>query len=301
MDKTDIILIMLLLNNSRMTNREIAEHLNLSINAVHKRIQSLKDLGVIRTFTAKPSMFASQSITIEIYGVSTAPTFEGLPEKLGKNMNIYWVALAGGNSVYIGAYLQRLSDLEPLVEFVSKEAQLPNPTVGIISLPAPSPASSFATNDIVLTSLDKKIISSLHYDSRKPIADIAEELGTSTKTIRRRLTHMIEHHLIELSLEWYPDASNDIFTVLHLRLKPTVDKKTLQNILGTYMPNLLFFWSFSNLTNELMAVVWTNTMKELKEIQERLSKENLFDAIIPNILYVGYIYETWRDALTEKT
>jgi hypothetical protein len=63
------------------------------------------------------------------------------------------------------------------------------------------------------------------------------------------------------------------------------------------MPNLLFYWSFSNLPNELMAVVWTNTMKEMKEIQERFAKENMFESIIPNILYVGYIFETWRDTV----
>jgi hypothetical protein len=66
------------------------------------------------------------------------------------------------------------------------------------------------------------------------------------------------------------------------------------------MPNLLFYWSFSNLSNELMAVVWTNTMKELKEIQERLAKEGIFESIIPNILYVGYIFETWRDDILIK-
>jgi DNA-binding Lrp family transcriptional regulator len=46
MDKTDIALSMLLLNNSRLPHRELAEKLGLSVNAVHKRIQALKDAGI---------------------------------------------------------------------------------------------------------------------------------------------------------------------------------------------------------------------------------------------------------------
>jgi DNA-binding Lrp family transcriptional regulator len=300
MDKTDIILVMQLLKNSRMTNRELAENLNLSVNAIHKRIQSLKDLGVIRKFTAKASLFAFNAITIEIFGISTVSSFEELPEKIRKNINVYWVALAGGNYVYIGAYLRNLSELEPLVDFVKKEAKMSNPTVGIVSPPFTGQHIPSPPHAIALSSLDKKIIRSLHDDSRKPISDVTEELGISVKTIRRRLTNMIDHFLLELSLEWYPDASNDIITILHLHLKPTVEKKNISQALGKYMPNLLFSWSFSNIPNELMAVVWTNTMKELKEIQERLTKENLFESIIPNILYVGYIFETWRDDITQK-
>lgn len=300
MDKTDIILVMQLLNNSRMSNRELAEKLNLSVNAVHKRIQTLKELGVIRKFTAKANLFSLGGVTIQIFGISTALSFEELPEKLHKNNCVYWVALAGGNYLYIGAYFQNLSELEPLVNFVIKEAQMPNPTVGIVSSPFTGHIIPFPAHDTVLSTLDKKIIRSLHDDSRKAISDIAEELGMSAKTIRRRLTNMMEHYLIDLSLEWYPDASNDIITILHLHLKPNTEKKNIHQILGKYMPNLLFCWSFSNLSNELMAVVWTNTMKELKEIQEQLVKENMFESIIPNILYVGYIFETWRDDILLK-
>jgi DNA-binding Lrp family transcriptional regulator len=298
MDKTDIILVMHLLNNSRMSNRELAEKLNLSVNAVHKRIQTLKEQGVIRKFTAKASLFALKSVvTIQIYGVSTASSFDDLPEKIRKNDSVYWLALAGGSYLYIGAYLRNLSELEPLVDFIKKEAKMPNPIVGIVGLPFPLPNVPARPRDTILSTLDHRIIRALRNDSRKAISDVAEELGVSAKTIRRRLSNMVDHYLIELSLEWFPDASNDIITIFHLHLKPTIDKKSIPQTFNKYVPNLLFYWSFSNLSNELMAVVWTNSMKELKEIQERFAKENMFESIIPNILYVGYIFETWRDTV----
>ncbi|MGD0708373.1 MAG: winged helix-turn-helix domain-containing protein [Anaerolineaceae bacterium] len=51
MDKTDLLLCMQLLNNSRMPYRALAAKLNLSVNAVHKRVQLLIQSGVLRTFT----------------------------------------------------------------------------------------------------------------------------------------------------------------------------------------------------------------------------------------------------------
>jgi len=51
MDKTDIILCQMLLGNSRLSYSELADTLNLSVTAVHKRIQDLVESGVIRKFT----------------------------------------------------------------------------------------------------------------------------------------------------------------------------------------------------------------------------------------------------------
>ena len=53
MDSTDIVLIQLLLMNSRTPYRELAEKLGLSVNAVHKRVNYLMEIGLIQAFTAK--------------------------------------------------------------------------------------------------------------------------------------------------------------------------------------------------------------------------------------------------------
>ena len=55
-DKTDVILCQLLLADSRLSYRKLAEKLNLSVTAVHNRIQSLIEMGIIRKFNAKLSL-----------------------------------------------------------------------------------------------------------------------------------------------------------------------------------------------------------------------------------------------------
>jgi DNA-binding Lrp family transcriptional regulator len=133
MDKTDIVLIQLLLANSRQSYAELAEKLNLSVNAIHKRIQLLTEAGVIRKFTAKPSIFAAKATTVFIYGTSQLSSFQGLPDKLKTQGSIYWLALGGGKYLYIGAYLKSINELDPLVSYVKKEAGIPEPTVGIMA------------------------------------------------------------------------------------------------------------------------------------------------------------------------
>jgi DNA-binding Lrp family transcriptional regulator len=301
MDRTDLILCQLLLLNSRRSYRELADTLNLSVTAVHKRIQSLVELGVIRSFTAKIGIEDLNAIPVIIFGTSNVTQIQNLKTQLAEQGSIYWLATAGGNFLYIGAYLKSIAELEPLVNFCKETAEMLEPNVGIAS---PSSSSielkTYRAQDTTLYDLDYEIIRSLRDNSRKATSEIAEELHVSAKTVRRRLSRMINLKLVELSIEWYPDASNDIITIFHCQLKPEADRSAMDKILKKYSPNMIFYWSFTNMPGSSIAFVWTNTMKELQGIRERLEHEEALRSVSPNILYAGYIFKTWRDQLPEK-
>ncbi len=189
---------------------------------------------------------------------------------------------------------------------------MPDPTVGIEHDISAFPTAGIepdvsafqpplASREATLYPLDYQIIYALHKNSRKPISEVAEELGVSARTIRRRLSKMIHEGLIELSIEWYPDASNDVMTIFHLQLKASADKnKAVSLLMEKYSPYTIFFWSFSNLPNQLVGIFWTNTMKQLRDIQRSIRSEGIFESVIPNILYTGYIFDTWRDKLVQE-
>ena len=301
MDRTDLILCQLLLLNSRRSYRELADALNLSVTAVHKRIQSLVELGVIRKFTAKIGFGALNAIHVIIFGASKITPLHDLKAKLAKQGSIYWLAIGGGNFLYIGAYLKSIAELEPLVNFCKETAGMLEPNVGITSFASPfiNP-EAYKAHDTALYDLDYQIIRSLKDNSRKATSEIAEELRVSAKTVRRRLSRMMTLGLVELSIEWYPDASNDIITIFHFQLKPQADRSSVGTIFKKYSPNMIFYWSFSNIPNSFVAFVWTNTMKELQGIRENLEHEEAMQSVSPNILYTGYIFKTWRDELLEK-
>jgi DNA-binding Lrp family transcriptional regulator len=300
MDKTDMSLILLLLQNSRLSYAELADKLSLSVNAIHKRIQQLIEADVIHKFTAKVSILASQAIPIYVFGTSQLTSFKDLPHKLRSQGSIYWLAIGSGKFLYIGAYARNLAELEPIISFIKKEAALPEPTVGIMQPNQPS-AKSLRPSDLTLCDLDYQIISLLKDDARKAIADIANELDISSKTVRRRLSRMIKNNLIELTLEWYPDKSDDITTLMDLRLNPDSDQAMVAyQILKKYSTNALFYWSYANIPNATTFVIWTNSMTELDKLHERIEKEPEVISAVPYILCIGYIFETWRDSLAQS-
>ena len=110
----------------------------------------------------------------------------------------------------------------------------------------------------------------------------------------------MKNYMIELSIEWFPDASNDIISAFHVHLKPEADKNAANVILQKYYPNMLFYWGFSNIPNTYIFFAWTPTAKELRDIRESLEQEPTVQAVVPNMVYTGYIFKTWLDQLPLK-
>ncbi len=285
-------LLMLLNANSRLSYAELAEKLGLSVNAVHKRIQLLVESGVIRKFTAKLGAMATPFVTVYLSGTSHLASVQGLPEKLATQGSIYWLAVGGGKFLYIGANLRNLNDLEALVNYVKQTAGIVEPTVGIRAMPPPNMWPQLKPADLALCDLDLRIIRSLKDNSRKTIADVSDELGVSAKTVRRRLQRMIKNYLIDLGLEWYPDKSNDIMTLVEVRVKPDADMNVIPFRLSKkYTPNTLFSWHYANIPNVITIAVWTNSMKELESLREKLMVQRVSDHKFINSDLAGFFFQ----------
>jgi DNA-binding Lrp family transcriptional regulator len=294
MDEADITLILTLLANSRTPYQELARRLNLSVNAVHKRVQALIDEGVIQGFTARPHLIVLGAMDVMIYGKSNTASIRDTMKTLSENDSIYWVAVASGNYLYVGCYLRNIGELEHTAEFIREKGKMPEPKVGVINWGT----GAYKAPENTLDALDWQIIYQLRDNSRKPLADIAEVLNASAKTVRRHLDRMIDNYYIDLSLRWFPDKGNDIITLFHVK---TAAGKRIDpvDVAKRYYPNILYTMIFSNLPGEYILATWTRNMKELKELGNRIDGEVGFDSVWPSILYTGEIFPTWRDKLTE--
>ncbi len=283
--------------DSRSPYKQLADEFHISVNSIHKRVKSLVESGVIKDFKARLGFGNFPNISnIVIFGTPTIKDKKLLLERLGENEYIYSILRASGNLFYIHAYIQNMNELDSLVTFIRKTGKISELTVGIDrNFPTIS-----VDNKIKITNLDYLIVDSLQNNSRKTISDIAEEIGASTKTIKRRLDGLIENSLIEFYLDWFPSS---IFTIITLKLKSDSlvdDRDFLISLKKKYGSRIVHSWVFSNLPHIKLISIWTESMKELQEIESSLLSEN-YDSVEVTILIEGKFVPTWRETyLKEK-
>lgn len=291
MDETDIRIALMLLVNSRRSYREIGDRLELSANAVYKRVQGLIENCVIRGYTAKLSLKVLAAHNVIVWGRTDRSELTDLLTKLGVHESIYWVTLASGNYFFIGTYLRSIDELGPVLDFIRVTAGISEPTVGIV----PS-VKEDEDIDELLTPLDYEIVDSLRDDAKKPLSEVSEEIGVSTRTVRRRLSTLEKHGWIDLSILWYPEASNDIITLFELDINPSVDKRdVLGSLRGELSPSHILTWDFNNLPNKALMITWTPTMGDLRRLRASIEEVTGIFGTVSYIIYMGRIFPTWRD------
>ncbi|HEC37539.1 hypothetical protein LCGC14_1464670 [marine sediment metagenome] len=316
MDEIDFGLCMSLVLNSRIAYRELAETFNKSVNSIHKRVKSLVDSGVLLNFNTKLSLLNfPSSVNVIMFGNSKVDNKEELLDKLGRHECIFNVTRASSNLYYIHAYLKDFSGLDPLISFIRREGKFDDLEIGLDSaLPSPNAPITSETDynsksdskllqkEHVYSDLDFLIINSLKNNSRKPITEIVDEVRTTPKTVRRHLNKMIEENLLDFSIEWYPDKSAIIMSIVILKLDPTVqvDKlKILEEIRKDHGQTILFSWNLSNLPNLMLVCAWTHSMKELQDLEASLISKK-FSSVNATILIKGKMYPSWRDTYLEE-
>jgi DNA-binding Lrp family transcriptional regulator len=290
MDEIDLIIIKKLLENSRLTFRELAENTSLSVSTVHKRIQNLLDDGTINAFIVRPTMISLKGLWLLSSGTSNAKSMDLISQELGNHESIYFVSIASGKFLYIGAYLRDISELQEFTSFLTKTSQISNPSIGIINIP-------YITTPETLSSVDYKILKTLNRDSRKPLTDIAEDVGISAKTVRRRLDLMIRNKLVYFTIEWTPKSENNFITIFHIYLNEDNDiNSTIQHIYQKYSQNVVYCLSYSNIPNYITMHTWARTSIDSQKIQKELQTEGFKD-IVPRIILYGKYYDCWVDQL----
>jgi DNA-binding Lrp family transcriptional regulator len=303
MDKTDRRLMILIAENPRTPYRDLADKLGVSVQAIHRRIQLLMKMGVIREFSAGISIRYLRAVPVIIFGKSDTLSVDEAVKRIGTNELSSSVLVAGGNILYVSGLLKNLSDLERYVEFVRDAAEMPQPTVGIYSTdaglaPDYIDGGKISENVGELTQLDMRIIAALQPDCRKPVADVAKEIGVSSRTVSRRLQNMIDEGTIDLVVPMDPTFTGEIVSMVHIHLNPGADKRAIgTSCINRFAPNVWYLRSFTNMPNFLMCIVLTDTTDELREILREIGKDPGVRSIVPNVWFADFIFHTWRDRL----
>ena len=289
MDETDSFLLKKLLANSRLTYRKLADMTAISVSAIHKRIRKLEEDGYINTYIARPSFIALKYLVVLIYGTSKAKSMDEVSKELGQHESIHYIGISGGKFLQISGFLRDISELQEYTTYVSKTAQISEPIIGIVSVP-------YMTTPEPLTNIDYKILKTLNRDARKTITDIADDVGLSAKTVRKRLDRMIENNLASFTIELTIHKVT-FLTVFHIYLNEgTGINSTVQHLTETYSENVVYCISYSNIPNFLTLHTWAKNTQESHKLQEKLQQEGFKD-VVPHIFLTAKWYECWIDSL----
>ncbi len=296
MDLTDFELIEGLQNDPRVSYRELADRLDLSVNSVHKRIQHLQDLGVIHSF------IATLGPAVERYTVATAwgKTNSDDPERtiieLGRDEHTRQIVEATNDFLYLQWNLRDISEIDDLITFSKEIGGIAAPQVTFTNVPVPP-----GSENVKLSGLDYRIIDALMTDSRRPLKEVSEELGASQKTISRRLAKMRRENSIYLTTRIVPTSTPEIFSFFHVSLEEGTDRRRASSYLREkYANNLFNVQSVDNLPYYFLLHFLTKSMKDLKVIRTSLAKEEIIKSFFVNIFYDVHAFDTWREDLVRK-
>jgi len=300
MDDTDRMLLQLISEDPRMPLKELAKRLGISRQTVSRRLQVLTKLGTFKCIKAKISYSYFGDLTFPvIWGISKATSISETLDKLGKDESTFAAAVLGGGVALVFGCLREASELERYVDSVKRVADMPEATVGLLSYHDGvnfdfwSEGATLSRNCRQLSSLDLRIIASLHDNPREPPAKIADDIGVSTKTIRRHIERMRLDGSLDFRIPVDFPPGESFFTLLFINLRSGADKVEVgRRILSRYPQCVLIVRPFTNIPNFLRVLLRSDKMSEIRRIIEEVGEDEDVTAVRPNLIYFWREYET---------
>jgi DNA-binding Lrp family transcriptional regulator len=295
LDATDIILVQMMLSNSRTPAAEIADFLKIAPEEVERRIDSLAELGVLRSFVTRYDPFYLRAVGVLTYGRAEATTLEDAISKLRKNDATSWVGLSSGGRLYAGASLRRLSHLDSYLAFLRDEMGMQDLVFGIRSGPP-----DVRKPRMKITEMDRRILRSMQHDSRKSSSAVAIEIEEERSAVEERISLMAQEKVVEFSAVLSPEACSDVLCMFHIFRKGRARLRDfMRDKLNQHSPNILFFNVYRNLPDLVMAMAWPADMAELREIKASLEEGEGVERVEANVILASRAVEGWADALIE--
>ena len=303
MDDTDRKLMLLIFEDPRMPIQELSKRLRISRQTVSHRMDGLKKLGVFKDIRAAISFHYLGAVPVYIWGRTVGPSVEKILDRLGETELTDTAIVLGGNNLLVFGVPRNASELESYVEFVKRAAEMTEPTVGLPCYgdgvnPPSYDKGRQKQNYRALSPIDLRIIASLDDDARKPTAEIAESVGLSARTVRRRLDRMKLEGLLTFDIPWDLPSGEDMFTLMFLNLRRGSDKgEVARRLLSKYQLRVTVVRSFSNLPDFLIGLLKSDKTREIRKILKEISEDEDVLAVTPNLIYLEREYWSWDQKL----
>ncbi|MFX1323309.1 MAG: AsnC family transcriptional regulator [Promethearchaeota archaeon] len=293
MDDKDLEILKLLLFDGRMPYESIAKTVGLTPYLVKKRITSLFDLGVIQKFTTNVNFLIFQkSVCYTLAEVKPGTDQEELIQRIGQLDEVSGGAISLQNKMQIIHTYSDDYDFKKNLEKLMTFEEILNMENFILLIP---PSLSFKNTR--LTKTDWKIINSMKNNCRKTDVEVANELGISTKTIRRRLSYLKENFIILFMIDLDTSAADFLSYLLIVKFQ-RISSESYNEVLNI-VKKYFYVWRIANQE----AFIFTVFIDKLRVIEEQVKEIKQLPYVKDIISFVPtkmYYFKSWIDKLVES-
>ena len=303
MDLTDIEIKKYIIANPRISYQAVADSVGISIHAVHRRIKSMEENGIILGYKAYLSDSYINAISVMVRGRIESNSISDIIDILGKDERTEYILQASGNQMFIGGLLRNIQEITDYVDFVKDSDILIESETDIVYTIFPSlfKTGEYRVNKFPLTKNDIKIIRLIKNDSRMSVMDIAKETGISTKTVNRRLQKLIDEQVITLYTQFNLAKTGNFLVLLEIEKQNYAKFNQVINVLiNNCDPYLSSIMGIRNRSNNLYGEFWTENMRDLMDIISKLDSYDEIRFLTPNIILDMYHFQSIRDELEKN-
>ncbi len=292
LERRDVALLHVLMRDSRATEQQVCGITGMPQEEVAQRTEAMVEAGIIRSFTTKPSLTSLGAISVLVYGKSRLSTLEEAKDHLISNDRVAWAALSGAGRLYVALHLPDPKEKDAQLRKVEGEAMLLRPTAAVRDLFVSQPGVH------EYDQLEWGIVRSLSKDSRKPVEDVARELGRAVEEVDGHLRRMMQNGLLDFSIEFDPNQCANPMCLFHVE---TIDPYALEDRVRMVMernaPALLFFNTYSNVRQLMTTMAIPQDFEDLRSIMRSLRGEGGFGYVEANPILSSCLMDTWRDKM----
>ncbi|MFX1387219.1 MAG: winged helix-turn-helix transcriptional regulator [Promethearchaeota archaeon] len=293
MDDNDIEILKLLLFDGRMPYDSIAKKVKLTPYLVKKKINDLVEMGVIMKFVTNLNFLLYQkSVCYTLADVKEGTDQQELIERIGQLEEVGGGAISLQNKMQIIHTYSDDHDFKKNLEKLMQFEEIENMENFILLIP---PSLHFKNER--LTKTDWKIINSIKDNCRKTDVEIANELGISSKTVKRRLRYLRENNIIIFMIDLDTSAADFLSYLLIIKFQ-RIDAESLSKVMKI-VKNYFYMWRVAN-QEAFIFTVFINKLRDIDEQVREIEKIRYVKEVISYVPTKMYYFDSWLDKLIES-
>ncbi|MBN2228695.1 MAG: winged helix-turn-helix transcriptional regulator [Candidatus Thorarchaeota archaeon] len=283
MDAIDKALWRELYNNCRLSYQYLGNKLNISANAVKKRVDKLIETGIIVKWSLvlKPVMIDVQYSFVELKTDQTHST-EELTKSISKNPNVFVILPLTTGDFALHAFFEGAKGLLELNSFLRQ-------IVGIQEVKV-HPTTMHPGKKIELTKLHLCILKWLFIDPRMNLSHLAESSGLTVRRVRRIVEELVESDAFEFGFHWNPNAGDSMAFISRIEYDPTlITSDEIDDFIQKKYDLEYFYSHVSAIEPVMFSVFMVPHLFDMENITKSIHAFDGVQSVIPMIYYSAKI------------